>query len=229
MHESPSVPRIVVTVDCVVFTLDAEAPSVLLIRRGGPPFLGDWALPGGFLEANETPEQAARRELAEETGLSIERLDQFHTFGAPDRDPRGRTLSVAHLALAASPPPVVRGGSDAREARWFLLDSLPTLAFDHAAIVALAAFHLRRMVRYEASVFHLLPGEFTLTQLQRACEALLKSVFDKRNFRKKVMRTGLLLELGRQRLSGSHRPARLYRFDFEAYDRQAADRPPLEF
>lgn len=134
MYQYPY-PRPMVTVDAVVFAVDGRLARVLLIQRGKAPFAGSWALPGGYVEEAEGIEAAAARELAEETGLTGLTLHQFHTYGAPGRDPRGRTLSVAHVATVASAP-VVSGGSDARAARWFELDGLPPLAFDHGVIIA---------------------------------------------------------------------------------------------
>lgn len=140
-------PRPAVTADCVVVGIDAEGRHrVLLIRRGHDPFKGCWAFPGGFLEMDETLEQCARRELAEETGISTPlRFEELRSFSAVDRDPRGRTITVAFLAIVdlASLPPA-RGGDDAAEARWFDLDHLPDLAFDHGEIMCSALQRLHR-------------------------------------------------------------------------------------
>lgn len=135
-------PRAALTVDCVVFGIDGAPLKVLLIRRAAPPFAGCWALPGGYLELNETLEQAARRELYEETGIELERVEQLRAFDAVGRDPRERVISVAHMALvdvATNPP---KSGDDASEAAWFALDGLPELAFDHAEIIAYARSRL---------------------------------------------------------------------------------------
>jgi 8-oxo-dGTP diphosphatase len=136
-------PRAALTVDCVVFGRDGMDLHVLLIRRASPPFEGRWALPGGYLELDETLEQAARRELREETGLELERLEQLRAFDAIDRDPRERVISVAHLAEVELAKHQPRGGDDASEAAWFPLAGLPDLAFDHARIIACARERVR--------------------------------------------------------------------------------------
>jgi 8-oxo-dGTP diphosphatase len=129
----------VLTVDVVAFTQYEGRPRVLLIRRRKPPFEGAWALPGGFVEVGESLEEAARRELEEETGLRDVRLEQFHAFGDPGRDPRGHTVTVAYWSWVPSDVMHhVRGGDDAAEARWWPLDDLPPLAFDHADIISYA-------------------------------------------------------------------------------------------
>ena len=159
-------PRAALTVDGVVFGIDDGELKVLLIRRGLAPFKGKWALPGGFVRVTETVDEAARRELMEETGLQNVFLEQLYTFGAVDRDPRERVVSVAYFALVklAAHPPV--GGSDASDAAWFPVARPPALAFDHAEILETAAQRLRGKVRYEPIGFELLPEKFTLSQLQ---------------------------------------------------------------
>ena len=126
-------PRPAVTADCIVITREAE-PKVLLIQRGGDPFKGCWAFPGGFMEMDETTEQCAIRELEEETGLKIHDVRQIGAYSKVDRDPRGRTITVAYLALVDAPIPV-KGLDDAAKAQWFPLTALPKLAFDHADII----------------------------------------------------------------------------------------------
>ncbi len=135
-------PRAALTVDCVVFGRRPRGYDLLLVRRGKAPFAGSWALPGGFVELDETLEQAAIRELEEETGLSIESAEQLRAFDAIDRDPRERVISVAHVAVVERDAHAIRGADDADEAAWFALDALPSLAFDHAEVVALARARL---------------------------------------------------------------------------------------
>jgi 8-oxo-dGTP diphosphatase len=131
-------PRAALTVDCVVLGRDGGALKVLLIRRGAPPFQGAWALPGGFLELDETLEQAAIRELEEETGVRLTEMEQLRAFDAIDRDPRERVISVAHMAVVDVAAHSPKAGDDAGETGWFALDALPPLAFDHAQVLALA-------------------------------------------------------------------------------------------
>lgn len=210
-------PRAALTVDCVVFGLDEGDLKVLLIRRGLPPFKAKWALPGGFVRGEETLDEAARRELAEETGLTNVYLEQLYTFGAVDRDPRERVVSVAYYALVKSAEHPATGGTDASDAGWFAVAKLPALAFDHARILRVALARLRGKVRYEPIGFELLPSKFTLSQLQHLYEAVLQTEVDKRNFRKKILGMDLLVPLKEQARSGAHRPAQLFRFDARKY------------
>ena len=166
-------PRPALTVDCVVFGFDGGGLQVLLIRRALEPFLGSWALPGGFVDMDEDLDQAARRELQEETHLSRVFLEQLFTFGTPGRDPRGRVVSVAYYALVRPDQHPATGDSDASEAAWHPVDQLPPLAFDHTQIIAKALERLRGKIRYQPVGFELLPKHFTLTQLQSLYEAIL--------------------------------------------------------
>ena len=210
-------PRPALTVDCVVFGLDDADLAVLLIRRDLEPFAGKWALPGGFVHLDETIDDAARRELLEETGLGRVYLEQLYTFGATDRDPRERVVTVAYYALVNLADHRVKAATDAREAAWFAVSDLPALAFDHDSIAATALERLRNKVRYRPVGFELLPPKFTLTMLQRLYEKVLERTLDKRNFRKKVLAMGLLEELEEVEQDVSHRAARLYRFDKKRY------------
>ncbi|RYD71073.1 MAG: NUDIX hydrolase [Verrucomicrobiaceae bacterium] len=197
-------PRAALTVDCVVFGFDEDELKVLLIQRGRPPFKGQWALPGGFVRLEETLDDAARRELEEETGLRNVYLEQLYTFGAVKRDPRERVVSIAYYALAS-------------DAGWFPASDLPKLAFDHLEILQTALERLRSKVRYEPIGFELLPPKFTLSQLQHLYEAVLQTELDKRNFRKKILSMELLVGLDEQVRTGAHRPAQLFRFDARKY------------
>jgi 8-oxo-dGTP diphosphatase len=210
-------PRPAVTVDCVVFGLDDRDLKVLLVKRGIEPFAGAWALPGGFVHMEESLDDAALRELKEETGVEKLFLEQLYTFGEPGRDPRGRVVSVAYYALVKLAEHKVQAATDASGAAWFPVWDLPTLAFDHDRIVAAALERLRGKVRYKPLGFELLPPKFTLPQLQRLYETLLERELDKRNFRKKVLAMGLLVELDEVEQDVAHRAARLYRFDQKKY------------
>jgi len=210
-------PRPSVTVDCVVFGLDDEDLKVLLIERDRPPFAGTWALPGGFVEPAETLAAAALRELAEETGVSKVFLEQLYTFGEPGRDPRDRVITVAYYGLVRRLDHAPKAASDARSVGWFPASRCPPLAFDHAEIVALARQRLQAKLRYQPVGFELLPRKFTLSQIQRVYEAVLERPLDKRNFRKKLLGTGVLMELDETQRDVAHRAARLYRFDRRAY------------
>lgn len=216
-------PRPALTVDAVVFAFDDQDLKVLLIQRGIPPFLGKWALPGGFVEMNETLETAVRRELAEESGLTNVFLEQLYTFGQPHRDPRGRTVSVAYYALVKLLDHHPVASSDAQAAAWFPVAELPSLAFDHDQIIQTAHRRLQAKVRYQPIGFELLPPTFTLSQLQHLYETILERPLDKRNFRKKILSMGtgtggtLLIDTGKIQQDVSHRAARLFAFDQKKY------------
>ena len=210
-------PRAALTVDCVVFGLDEGELKVLLIERGLEPFKGRWALPGGFVRVDETVDEAARRELEEEAGLRNVFLEQLYTFGALDRDPRERVVSVAYYALVKLAEFQTKAATDAADARWFPISTVPKLAFDHAEILEAALARLKGKVRYQPIGFELLPPKFTLSQLQHVYEAVLETALDKRNFRKKVLGLGLLVALKETRMTGRHRPAQLFRFDADKY------------
>lgn len=211
-------PRPALTVDAVVFGLDAGELKVLLIQRGAEPFAGCWALPGGFVHVGESPDAAVRRELAEETGLDRVFLEQLATFGEPDRDPREHTVTVAYFALVnlADHPP--SAATDASGAGWFSAASPPDLAFDHGAILAKALDRLRGKLRYQPVGFELLPERFPLRDLQHLYESVLERELDKRNFRKKLLAMGVVRETEEVEDDVRHRAARLYTFDREAYE-----------
>lgn len=215
--------RPALTVDCVVFGLDDEELKVMLIQRAHPPFEKKWALPGGFVEMDETLEEAARRELEEETGLRHIYLEQLYTFGAVDRDPRERVVSVAYYALVNLVDHPVQAASDAEDAAWFGVHDVPQLAFDHALILQTALNRLRGKLRYQPIGFELLPRKFTLRQLQHLYELVLERKLDKRNFRKKVLATDLLIETDELEKDVAHRAARLYQFDERKYRRLVED------
>lgn len=212
-----------VAADVCVFVLRRGRLAVLLIERGIPPFRGAWAFPGGFVQADEDLLVAARRELAEETGLvdlDDVQIDQLATFGAPGRDPRGRVVSVVYTALVSfERVAAVRGGDDAADARFFDLDGATpvdaeghpmALAFDHAEVLGLAVERLRGRVTYTTAPFALMPETFTLAELQAAYEAVLGQSLHRRAFRERIEGEGWVVPTGDTR-GGRHRPARLFR------------------
>jgi 8-oxo-dGTP diphosphatase len=227
--------RPVVAVDGVIFGFDPEDDvhplKVLLIKRGGEPFKGSWALPGGKLEVNdeedqgEDLEEGARRELEEETHVKVAYLEQLYTFGKPRRDPRCRVISVAYFGLVRTADCDVQGDDDADDAQWFsvvgaLQKSALTLAFDHDEILKMAVSRLQSKIRYAPIGFNLLPEEgFTLGQLQQLYEAILFRPLDKRNFQKRILRMGILTVVGvASGWKEGGPPPRLYTFNQESYD-----------
>lgn len=209
---------VLVTVDVVIFTIRERALHVLLVERGIAPFAGRWALPGGFIR-DESLEDAAKRELEEETGVRDVYLEQLYTFGDPDRDPRGRVVTVAYYALIRSdgaPTPI--GGTDAATARWWPVQKRPALAFDHDAILDYAVERLRAKLEYTTVGFRLLPRKFTLGQLQTVYEAILGRPLDKRNFRRKLGLLDVLTPL-KERVGEAGRPAQLYAFSAKRFER----------
>jgi 8-oxo-dGTP diphosphatase len=212
-------PRPALTADCVVFGLDNEDLKVLLIQRDLEPFAGRWALPGGFAVVGESIEEAARRELAEETGLKDIFLEQLYTFSDPNRDPREHVVTVAHYALVNLSEHSLAPSTDAREAAWFEINDIPKLAFDHDRILKTAYERLQGKIRYQPIGFELLPQKFALRQLQQVYEKILDRRLDKRNFRKKILKMGIIEELDEIETDVAHRAARLYRFDKANYDK----------
>ncbi len=207
-------PRPSVTVDVVIFTLRDDDLQVLLVKRKSAPYAGRWAIPGGFVRIDEPLEEAARRELSEETGVRDVYMEQLYTFGDPKRDPRERVITVAYFALVPAPL-AVRAGGDASDACWWSMYGLPPLAFDHADILDYALTRLRYKLEYTAVGFQLLPDTFTLSELQKAYEVVLGATLDKRNFRRKILEAQVIEETGEFR-TGEGRPAMLYRYRSDA-------------
>lgn len=204
-------PHPAVTVDVVVFTIRDRKLKLLLVRRGGEPYRGKWALPGGFIQMDEGLDAAAKRELQEETGVSGVFLEQLYTFGEPKRDPRERVITVAYYALIPSDKLQLRAASDAEAVGWFAMDELPKLAFDHAEIVSMAHQRLVAKLDYSTIAFAFMPKRFTLSELQEVYEIIRQEEMDKRNFRKWILSLNQIEETDEERRGGIHRPAMLYR------------------
>ncbi len=215
-------PHPAVTVDSVVFGLDNSELKILLIRRKLDPFKGAWALPGGFVQMDENLDDAAKRELVEETGVEKLYLEQLAAFGKPERDPRERVITVAYFAIVNLFEHRVKADSDAEEADWFPVEDTPELAFDHKRILALALKRLQGKIRYQPLVFEFLPEKFTLSQVQKLYETVLCRPLDKRNFRKKIQGTGLVIPLDEYEMDVSHRAARFYQFDRESWEEKSS-------
>jgi 8-oxo-dGTP diphosphatase len=204
-------PHPAVTTDIVIFTIRHDELKVLLINRGLPPYQGMWALPGGFIDVDESLDEGARRELEEETGISDVYLEQLYTFGEPDRDPRERVITVAYYALVPTDEIDIKAGSDAEGVSWIGMQDLPELAFDHQDILDMAYERLSAKLDYSTIAFQFMPRDFTLSELQHVYEVILREPMDKRNFRKRILGLDLIEETGKDKRDGAHRPARLYR------------------
>jgi 8-oxo-dGTP diphosphatase len=209
--------RPALAVDCVVFGYRSEQLMLLCIERGEPPFEGKWALPGGFVHIDETLDRAAERELVEEAGLKLGYLEQLYTFGALERDPRERVVTVAYVALV-KPEQEPRASTDAKRAAWFDVRERPPLAFDHESIVLRGLERLRSKVRYRPIGFGLLEETFTLSELQRLYEVIVGRALDKRNFRKKILKLGFIVPTDQKERGVARRAARFFKFDRARYD-----------
>nr|WP_321452086.1 NUDIX domain-containing protein [uncultured Carboxylicivirga sp.] len=210
-------PRPSVTTDCVIFGFDGFDLNILLVERGIEPFKDQWALPGGFVRMDETTEECARRELAEETGVEDLFLEQLYTFSDVSRDPRGRVITVSYFALIKSTAFNLIGGDDASDAKWFPIDQVPSLAFDHDRILRVAHDRLKGKIKYEPIGFELLEEVFTIPQLLRLYEAILGIQIDRRNFNRKFLKLGIL-ETVENKIEGiAHKSARQFRFDKKKY------------
>jgi len=222
-------PRPGVTVDIALFTVAGSVNDlrlqVLLVERDERPWQGMWALPGGFVRENEDLDAAAVRELDEETGIPTATLEQVEAVGTPGRDTRGHIITIVYVGMTAGDRHSLKARGDARQARWFDVSAskpLPELAFDHSELLRRALQHLRRRLAEAPVCFELLPQTFTLSELQALTEAILGYPLDRRNFRRKVVETGLVAPADGLR-EGSHRPAQLFRFVPESF--QPRDRP----
>jgi 8-oxo-dGTP diphosphatase len=216
MRKATEYPPFAVTVDLVVLTVRDDQLQALTIRRGEEPFLGHWALPGGFLRPDEDLSAAAARELLEETGLSADHvhLEQLGSYGAPLRDPRMRVVTVAYIALAADLP-TPTAGSDASDARWHpvtdLLDRPGTLAFDHGQILGDGVERARAKLEYTPLAAAFCASEFTVSELRHVYEVVWGKHLDPRNSHRKVTKTaGFVAPTESTTTRDGGRPARLY-------------------
>ncbi len=198
-----------VTVDIIVFTLENNELKVLLVKRKIEPFKDKWAIPGGFVRIDESLDEAALRELQEETGVKGVYLEQLYTFGNPKRDPRGRVITVSYIALINSANIKLEAKTDASEAAWFSLKKLPTLAFDHKEILTYALKRLKWKFEYTTVAFSMLSKNFTIGEIQKMYEIVFDKKFDKRNFAKKLLSLNILKE-ERIKREVSYRPPMLY-------------------
>lgn len=207
-------------VDAIVFGYSKQdGVSVLLIQRKYEPFKNSWAIPGGFVLEEESLEHAVRRELVEETSISVQYLEQLYTFGDPDRDPRQRIVSVAYLGLVkTSQYQDLKASTDAANAAWFSIHKLPSLAFDHKKLLEMAAERLRSKIRYQPIGFELLDKKFPFSDLEKLYVALLDREINRRNFSKKILSFGILEDTGElARTEGKGRPSKMYRFNQKRY------------
>lgn len=198
-----------VTVDIVIFTIQNKELKVLLVKRNIEPFRSKWAIPGGFVKINESLEDAAKRELLEETGVENVYLEQLYTFGDLKRDPRGRVITVSYMALINSEKIKLNATTDVIEAKWFSVKELPQLAFDHEKILDYSLKRLKWKFEYTNVAFSLLAEEFTIGEIQTIYEIVFGKKFDKRNFSKKILSLGILKEKGIKK-GVSYRPPTLY-------------------
>lgn len=209
-----------VSVDCVIFGFDEDANDlkVLLIERGEEPFYGQMALPGDLMLINENIDQATNRVLKDLAGLEDIYLEQLYTFGNLTRHPLGRVVTVAYYALIKPSDSDLIPASFAKRAEWRAISDIRELAFDHFKILSTALSRLKSKIRYQPIGFNLLPEKFTLTQLQKLYEIILDEDFDKRNFRKKILKMDILIETEDYQRGVPHRAPRLYKFDMEKYE-----------
>lgn len=214
-YERPSV-----TVDVVIFTLLERELNVLLVKRRRWPYEGSWAIPGGFVQMDESLELAARRELEEETGVRDVYLEQLYTFGEPHRDPRLRVISIAYIALIRNERQTLRASEESVDVRWFPVQRLPgQLAFDHEHILATALDRLRSKLEYTTLAFQLLPEVFSILELKHIYEQILGEELDKGNFYRKIKDARVLEDTGLRR-EGRGRPTALYRFRHDRGEEQ---------
>ncbi|MUV02853.1 NUDIX domain-containing protein [Flavobacterium rakeshii] len=208
-----------ITIDCVIFGFDKGSLEVLLVQHGEGIRKGEWGLPGGWIRESESVDNAAHRLLAELTGLDSIYLEQLKAFGEPDRFPLGRVITIGYFALIKKEDYDVRAGFTASDAKWYKIADIPKLIYDHNDILDYSLEHLRNRVRQAPVGFNLLPEKFTLFELMKLYEEILGVEMDKSNFRRKILRMKLLVELDEKQKDVSHRAAKLYEFDQKIYEK----------
>ena len=225
MSEVESFFKSAFSVDNVIFGFDGGDLKILLIQRGAAPYKGKWALPGDLVYPNEDLDTAAERVLEQLTGLRGVYLEQVRAFGAVNRHPLGRVITIAYISLIKISDYTVTPASFAQSAKWHSIGEVGELAFDHNEILESCLNRLKRKVRMAPIGFELLPPKFTLTELQQLYEAILAPPkgIDKRNFRKKILSTNLLNDLNEVQEGVAHRPAKLYQFDKDKYEQLVAE------
>ncbi|KLT63685.1 MULTISPECIES: NUDIX hydrolase [Pedobacter] len=216
MKEYSKQPHYLVAVDCIVFGFDGEHLKILLVKRGLEPEINKWSLMGGFLGPDETPDDAANRVLKKTTGLEGVYLEQLQVYGAPDRDPIERTLSVGYFALIDIHKYEAQLNND-HKAEWFLINDRPKLIFDHEQMVSDARKKLRYKAAQHPILFEMLPKKFTIPQLHILFEEVNDTKIDTRNFSRKITSTGLLIKLDEKDKTGSKKGAYYFKLDKKKY------------
>jgi 8-oxo-dGTP diphosphatase len=211
-------PHPAVTVDCIIFGFDGQNLKVMLVQRKSEPFANMWALPGAFVNEDESLENCAERVLMKEFNISGVYLEQLFTFGMPSRDPRERVISVAYMGLVKTADFELIAGNDELQIEWRDFKEVEDLAFDHSQILETAIERIRGKIRYQPIGFELMNAKFTLPQLQQLYEAILGQSLDRRNFRKKLLSMQILKQLSEKQQNVAHKAAFYYEFDHERYE-----------
>lgn len=214
---------ILLAVDCIIFGFDYEGLKLLIFKREFEPLTGQWSLIGNFIDRDEDVEDAAYKVLKETTGLDSLYVEQLHAFGRINRDNGGRVVSIAYWSLIKLNAENKNLDVPNHEALWVDINEVPELILDHNEMVKMAMGRLRDRARFRPIGFELLPDKFTLPQLLNLYEAIYQTEFDDRNFRRKILKTGLLIKLDEKDKSTSKRGALLYKFDYQQYDKLSKD------
>lgn len=208
-----------ITIDCVVFGFQEGSLEVLLVKHAEGISKGEWGLPGGWIKKRESIDAAAHRLLMELTGLNEIYLEQLKAFGDPDRFPVERVITIGYYALIKREDYQIKPGFTASEAAWFKIKEVPDLIYDHDKILQFSLLQLQNRIRQAPIGFNLLPEKFTLLQLMQLYEEILGVEMDKPNFRRKILKMKLLVDLNEKQSNVSHRAAKLYKFDDEVYQK----------